>query len=602
MEQKVTINNFKDSRNYTIHAAVALAIYQLLFIIFIAPKISIVWFLLPLLATLFILSHFGYVTKTLSLCYTVVCLFLLAEPSVNISHSIWLVLILYFIILEKKEKSIVLGAYGLWTGILIASGIYSWLLNSMVSFFEFGIAPAIMGFLLIVFLIGMQHSLFLMSAIFFRKRFSLPICLLIPALYTLFEYWMPLPFPIALSLAFVNRPFFIQSADILGMFGASLVIAAGTSAVYFLIKACVDKNYKKVLIGIIITIIVFTFQFGYGYWSYGKFRGIFKDDCIDIAMIQPVAPLKIKNSDVKLQIEISAEIKDLIYQSLQGYKEKPDLILIPEGAGSFASQTPSFNPPYMSALMDVQRETSTTLLVQDIEFTRNVFTGKLQYYSTASLIKPVGIFAGSYKKNILMPFGEYLPMESSFPILRKLLPEARSILHGETAEPIATEKGKAATLICYEILFPNYVRKIVNNDCRYIVNLTNDRWYGIRQQPIQHQGMAVLRAIENRKPVARSTNSGISAFIDSCGRVAAENQTKIMAKTFLRGSIQPNNYRTFYSRHGDILHPYIFTPLYLVLAVYGIAKSNSNSKRATKIKLKSEMKRTKIKNEIRKRG
>jgi apolipoprotein N-acyltransferase len=276
----------------------------------------------------------------------------------------------------------------------------------------------------------------------------------------------------------------------------------------------------------------------------------------------------VRNADVPLQEQISEDLKSLSFEAIIAKEDPPDLLIWPEGAGALASRTPEFNPPYMRAVLDIQKATSATLLVQDIEFTRMPDTGQIRYYSSASLVLPVGRPVEGYRKNILMPFGEYLPMEEKFPILRRIFSETRTVLPGKGSTPINGPGGTFAALICYEVMFPDYVRGYVGQGCAYIVNLTNDRWYGTRQQPRQHLGMTVLRAIENRKPIARSTNSGISAFIDARGVIIPGRQTRTMEKCFLRGNLYPRKGRTFYGRHGDILHRWLLTPLYLVLFLY----------------------------------
>ena len=171
-----------------------------------------------------------------------------------------------------------------------------------------------------------------------------------------------------------------------------------------------------------------------------------------------------------------------------------------------------------------------------------------------------------------MPFSEYLPLERTFPFLRRLLPDARSVQAGKYPEPLNTPGGAIAPLICYEVLFSGYVRRLVRQGSLYIVNLTNDRWYGARQQPIQHLGMTVPRAIENRRSIARCTNSGISAFIDARGVVDDKNRTMVMERTILRSSLALRGGTTIYCRHGDILHRWILTPLYIFLFLYGFVR------------------------------
>src|SRR5690606_33133207 len=196
-------------------------------------------------------------------------------------------------------------------------------------------------------------------------------------------------------------------------------------------------------------------------------------------------------------------------------------------------------------------------------------TGAIRYYNAAAIIGPQTGPGPTYRKNILMPFGEYLPLERQLPFLRKLFPESRTILAGEASEPLDAPGGRFAPLICYEILFPEYVRRIAAKDAAYLVNFTNDRWYGLRQQPRQHLAYAVLRAVENRRPLVRPTNSGISAIIDRRGIIAPGNRTDTGQTATLSARIEARaDITSPYGQFGNPLHPYVLTPLLLLLLVY----------------------------------
>jgi apolipoprotein N-acyltransferase len=551
-------------------ALVILTIFHFLIIYLVDDRKSVVWFELPVLASLFLLAHHRQIDSALALCFSVVCMFLLVDPAVGFGYVIWFSILPYFFILDEENRFWILAGWGLWTGMLIASGIYAWIWRAVMVFFEFGALSSFPLFLVFSFLIGIQHAVFLPLARYLKDRFGWSLVVIVPALYTVIEYWMPLPMPIALSVGLVYQPFFLQPLDILGMHGVSLLIAVFSAALYF---ACISVrlNKRKIMMASIgIAILIISFQILYGLYGFSRYKDDPGSPSVDIAMIQPVSPLKVRNADVQLQELLANNLKRLSFKAIDARDHPPDLLIWPEGAGSFSSRTPEFNPPYMRAVIDIQRATSATLLVQDVEFVRMRDTRRLRYYSTASLVLPVGNSVENYRKNILMPFGEYLPMEDRFPILRKIFSEARSVLPGKEANPISGPGGPFAALICYEVIFPNYVRKYVGRDCRYIVNLTNDLWYGHRQQPMQHLGMTVLRAIENRKPIVRSTNSGISAFIDARGVIIPECRTKTMECTFLRQNLHPRKGVTFYGCHGDILHRWLLTPLFLVILLYGL--------------------------------
>ncbi len=121
---------------------------------------------------------------------------------------------------------------------------------------------------------------------------------------------------------------------------------------------------------------------------------------------------------------------------------------------------------------------------------------------------------------------------------------------GSSYNVAITPFGKFATLICYEIIFPEQVRKFYQKGGHFIVNITNDGWFGNTSGPYQHFSMSVFRAIENRKPLIRAANSGISGFIDSKGRII--DKTNLFERTYIVKNIQVNEKLSFYTKYGDI--------------------------------------------------
>jgi apolipoprotein N-acyltransferase len=124
--------------------------------------------------------------------------------------------------------------------------------------------------------------------------------------------------------------------------------------------------------------------------------------------------------------------------------------------------------------------------------------------------------------------------------------------------------GKFGVLICYEAIFPDLTRRFVEQGAKFLVNITNDAWFGRTAAPYQHLSMATLRAVENRVSIARAANTGISAVIDSGGRVL--QSTDLFTREILSGKIIINKSRTFYTEFGD-LFTYLcvgFTVLFLI--------------------------------------
>ena len=157
-----------------------------------------------------------------------------------------------------------------------------------------------------------------------------------------------------------------------------------------------------------------------------------------------------------------------------------------------------------------------------------------------------------YDKLHLVPFGEYLPFQDWMETLgfQQLTKIQGGFIPGTVRRPLEIPNApRALPLICYEAIFPE---DVATRDDRpgWIVNLTNDGWFGISTGPYQHLQQARLRAIEQGLPVVRAANTGISAVIDPLGRDVARLGLGIegVLDSTLPSSIRP----TIYARAGDI--------------------------------------------------
>ena len=129
-----------------------------------------------------------------------------------------------------------------------------------------------------------------------------------------------------------------------------------------------------------------------------------------------------------------------------------------------------------------------------------------------------------YSKTILLAFGEYIPGERIFPQIRDWLPPTGQFARG--AGPTALLKLKDFKMgpqVCYESLFPAFTRSLADLGAQFIVNVTNDSWYGSWQEPYQHMYMTLARGVEFRRPVLRVTNTGISTVSLASGEILARS-------------------------------------------------------------------------------
>ena len=150
--------------------------------------------------------------------------------------------------------------------------------------------------------------------------------------------------------------------------------------------------------------------------------------------------------------------------------------------------------------------------------------GKDVYFNAAILLDERSRMIGTYYKNHLVPFGEYMPFEHVFSFVKEYFPFG-SYTPGTSFESlILKRKGKEdvrmSVLICYENIMPEYARRYIHETkSNLLINLTNDMWYGDTTQPWTHLSLSQIRAVEHHRSVVRSTITGVSAFVDPTGKI-----------------------------------------------------------------------------------
>jgi apolipoprotein N-acyltransferase len=152
-----------------------------------------------------------------------------------------------------------------------------------------------------------------------------------------------------------------------------------------------------------------------------------------------------------------------------------------------------------------------------------------RYFNSALIADSAGNITGRYDKEHLLAFGETLPLESTFPILRAWSPNSGLYVAGAGLDPLpfetATGRHAASVLICYEDILPAFTNRMVRHaPTDLLVNITNDAWFGNTSEAREHLALATFRSIEHRRYLVRSTNSGISAFVDPVGRIMVESR------------------------------------------------------------------------------
>lgn len=225
---------------------------------------------------------------------------------------------------------------------------------------------------------------------------------------------------------------------------------------------------------------------------------------------------------------------------------------------------------------DILEPLDSQFLAKNQTFVSGIPSGDINgaYYNS---VITLGAGSGEYSKDHLLPFGEYIPFKSFLNIFKDYvdIPLSDFARGGKNQKPILTNGTPAAVNICFESAFGRDIRRGVNRGAQYIINVSNDGWFGNSIAAEQHLQMSQMRSLEMGRETARATNNGITAFIDSTGHVTA--RLPRFTAAVLSGGIQPRIGLTPYARYGNRIIAYLLA-LYAMIAALVFPFRNRNAR------------------------
>ena len=526
-----------------------------------------------------------------------------AFPPVNLGWLGWFATIPW-IVLALRTESILRGGYGI---IWLASWLHWAALLQGVRLAHPALYP---GWLVLSAYLAIYPPLFIGLSRSLLRHGNLPAVLVLPIVWTALEYaraYIVTGFSTAsLSHTQVDFPYWLQIADIAGAYSLSFVMMFATTALvlWWPRLAC---SWPTRLGSSIAALLLLAATLGYGYYrlheQYAAANGarptvrvLLVQGCVDTVLDNnPERPREMLNHYQSLTFDQLA--KDARY----------DLIVWPETVFAYPDliAEPTAQPPpesglnqekfqqqvaahqallkeiltYFSARMNESRPAATYFLTG---ISTTSFSGtEAHTYNATLLVSPAGEPLSRYYKSHLVMFGEYIPIAEWFPWIYRLTPLPGGLSRGTGPQAFTINKLTFSPNICFESTVPQLIRRQVNSlEDRYeepdvLINATNDGWfYGSAILDLHFQ-CAVLRAIENRKPLLIAANTGISGVIDGNGRVLQHGPNH--ATALLTAEVQADGRQSIYRTIGD-------WPAFLCLLVTTIAsvvvwrKSKSTSR------------------------
>lgn len=271
-----------------------------------------------------------------------------------------------------------------------------------------------------------------------------------------------------------------------------------------------------------------------------------------IALVQPSIP----QTMIWNPADSDARFAELLKLTTAALTNKPDVLIWPEAA---LPKMLREDPETQGLLANLATKNHVWFIIgsddHDWRGTNDV------YFNSSFLVSPRGELVSTYRKRRLVIFGEYVPLIDWLPFVKYLTPISGGFTAGErpVTFDLAELRAKTSVLICFEDVFPHYAREHASEEVDFLVNITNDGWFGESAAQWQHAANAAFRAVENGMPLVRCANNGVSCWIDRFGAlhdVFFDGAPNIYGAGFKiislpLPSLEARPPRTFYNQHGD---------------------------------------------------
>ncbi|MBP9733311.1 MAG: apolipoprotein N-acyltransferase [Candidatus Omnitrophica bacterium] len=363
-----------------------------------------------------------------------------------------------------------------------------------------------------------------------------------------------------------NLPF-IQSADVWGAFGVSFALAffaVGVFGAWMLAarfgrgEMKLDKYAAQLILIAGLPLLLAGLNIGYGLNAIHDIKAA-------QTQAMPHSRVAVVQGNIPQEQKWDARIQEMIFRKYDGLSrqvimESPDLVVWPE------TSFPGFweaEPELTQRVSSLAREIPSELFIGTPTYRESQFG--VDKMNSAIHISKAGKELKRYHKTHLVPFGEYVPF---FKFIRRFFDDIGHFAPGEELTlfktPVRWNYGVTpdthprafSALICFEDIFPDLCRKFVRKGSSMLINITNDAWFKNSTGPYQHAQSSVFRAVENRVPVVRSANTGLSCYIDTTGRVVdtlKDNGRELMVAGFKVFDVALNHTTTLYTTFGDWL-------------------------------------------------
>jgi apolipoprotein N-acyltransferase len=478
-------------------------------------------------------------SKYISLC--IVSALLLAGPFLHpiLFPIAWVAFVPLFWVISRVNSLRQVICFGWLMGFVAHLVGFYWLVHTISVFGGFSYPVSSIVFLLYAALQGLQIAIF---ALLVRGIGFGPLQIFPALFWVAIEFWFPLLFPWHLANTQSSFLWFIQTADLVGPYGASWVIMWCNAAIYGLMFAPRHER-RACLLAVAYAALFVILSVSYGIQ---RLASVGKDMAearkVSVAAVQGNIDVDLKWNPTKVKQNLEQ------YLNLTKQVENVPIVIWPESSVEvWLPDDFAVLPPELMPALTAER---AYFIFGAKSFQGRPGAANFRAFNTAFIIDRSGRLLGRYHKQVLLAFGEYLPFAKVLSLL-PAMPFADGFTPGDGPRVFyLLRQVRLAPLICYEDLMPDLSRRFVKETrANLLVNLTNDAWYGRTVAPWQHARLAQLRAVETRRSLVRVTNTGVTTLVNAKGEIG--ESLPIFTPGILKTEVEILDEETLYVSFGD---------------------------------------------------
>lgn len=440
--------------------------------------------------------------------------------------------------------------YGWLCGIAAQGAIFSWLVDTITIFSNIPLVGALIILLAFAALFGFYTAVFAWGVGRIRARSGRWWPAAVAAWFCAAEFLNPQLFPYFQGVAWYQQPGIFLLTAVTGVAGMSFLVMLANSLGLAALEGWLARrrgdapDWSALKPSGVLLAGALVLALGYCQVRLGAIEAAeAASEPVKLAMIQTNRDVFERRAQMRRSKgAIARDHEEVMSEAL---REHPDIdaFVLPEGALRGRPDWPANYP-----IREFVAATGKEVWTGGSSFEDD--GGERLWFNSAFHLRGDGSMGDRYDKNVLLPFGEYMPFEDVLPILEKIQgvgnyhPGADVIVYDALADRV-----RFAFLICYEAILSRYVRKAVNAGTDLLVNISYDAWYGDTACPHQFFMLVALQSAQNGVPTVRAATTGISAFVDARGRIVQSGP--LFERLSLVGEARPLRLPGLYTKLGD---------------------------------------------------